>query len=115
MFRKVRVKRWIVPEEEREEPAMEQLGSLEDEDFLEYMKLRYFHGIITQGCKFLEQEVREKRRNFCCTAERVSLLPPPISRAKFKFIIQKFTHPSTLYTIPYPLKYLLNTFLCLEG
>ena len=64
MFRKVRVKRWIVPEEEREEPAMERLGSLEDEDFLEYMKLRYFHGIITQGCKFLEQEVREKRRAF---------------------------------------------------
>ena len=49
MFRKVRVKRWIVPEEEREEPAMEQLGSLEDEDFLEYMKLRYFHSIIQRS------------------------------------------------------------------
>ena len=41
MFRKVRVKRWIVPEEE-EEPALDRLiGNLDDEDLLEYLQSRY--------------------------------------------------------------------------
>ena len=38
MFRKVRVKRWVVP---GEEPSPDQIRSLDDEDLLEYIKFRY--------------------------------------------------------------------------
>ena len=38
MFRKVRVKRWVVP---GEEPSPDQIRSLDDEDLLEYIKFRF--------------------------------------------------------------------------
>ena len=38
MFRKVRVKRWIVP---GEEPSLDRIRSLDDEDLMEYIKFRY--------------------------------------------------------------------------
>ena len=35
----------------------------------------------TPWCKFLEQEVRENSRTFCCATARVSPLPPPTSES----------------------------------
>ena len=42
MFRKVRVKRWVVP---GEEPSPDRIRSLDDEDLLEYIKFRYACGV----------------------------------------------------------------------
>ena len=50
MFRKVRVKRWIVP---GEEPSLDRIRSLDDEDLLEYIKFRFGrrceHALTSEG------------------------------------------------------------------
>ena len=49
--------------------------------------------VLTQWCKFLKQEVREKRRRFCCAAALVSPLPPATFRCEFQIFNPKIVTP----------------------